>query len=236
MQGDAWARKSLQSFLGSYAELKHDTVLYAKQVMVEMGGGMIPEKDDRGYVEPEPVVYRRLANLTAATSDGLAGFGLLSDKDAEDLALLGDLAERLAVISDKELREEEPSAEEYDLIRGFGGNLEHFWQRVYEDEDDDGHFTAKDYPAALVTDIATDGDSGEVLQIGTGKVSPIYVVVPIGGELHLTKGAVFSFYQFRQPMSNRLTDSAWRDAVSSEAVSGVEDWTRDFQTEWTPSW
>ena len=35
-------RKNLESFAGSYTELKHDTVLYAKQVMAEMGGGEIP--------------------------------------------------------------------------------------------------------------------------------------------------------------------------------------------------
>ena len=89
MQSEAWTRKNLQSYLGSYTELKHDTVLYSKQVMAEMGGGDV-EKDDRGYVEPEPDVYARLANLTQATSDGLSRYGMLSSDDAADLGLLDD--------------------------------------------------------------------------------------------------------------------------------------------------
>ena len=39
MQTQAWTRKDLQTALGSWTELKHDTILYAKQVMAEMGGG-----------------------------------------------------------------------------------------------------------------------------------------------------------------------------------------------------
>src|SRR3989344_5208455 len=52
MRSPAWVKKDLNAFLGSWSELKHDTILYAKQVYAEMGAGGIGEKDDRGYVEP----------------------------------------------------------------------------------------------------------------------------------------------------------------------------------------
>jgi hypothetical protein len=39
MQSQAWQDKQLNTVLGSWAELKHDTILYAKQVYAEMGGG-----------------------------------------------------------------------------------------------------------------------------------------------------------------------------------------------------
>ncbi|MEG1932195.1 MAG: DUF3160 domain-containing protein, partial [Pygmaiobacter sp.] len=92
MQTKAWAAKDLSSFLGSWTELKHDTVLYAKQVYSEMGGGGTPEPvDDRGYVEPEPVLYARLASLAQATSDGLEHYGVLQDADAENLARMSEL-------------------------------------------------------------------------------------------------------------------------------------------------
>ena len=38
MRSDAWAAKDLQSGLGSYTELKHDTILFAKQLVAEAGG------------------------------------------------------------------------------------------------------------------------------------------------------------------------------------------------------
>ena len=37
MQSDAWAAKAQQTGFGSYAELKHDTILYTKQFVGEMG-------------------------------------------------------------------------------------------------------------------------------------------------------------------------------------------------------
>lgn len=51
--------------LGSWSELKHDTILYAKQGMAEMGGG--PPELLKGYVEPEPVSSSRAAGSTAST-------------------------------------------------------------------------------------------------------------------------------------------------------------------------
>ena len=39
MRSSEWQKKSLESYAGSFTELKHDTVLYSKQVMAEMGGG-----------------------------------------------------------------------------------------------------------------------------------------------------------------------------------------------------
>ena len=39
MQSDAWLDKQLNTSLGSWTELKHDTILYAKQAYAEMGAG-----------------------------------------------------------------------------------------------------------------------------------------------------------------------------------------------------
>lgn len=47
MQNEEWVKKDLECFAGSYTELKHDTILYAKQVIAEMGGGLDEIPDDR---------------------------------------------------------------------------------------------------------------------------------------------------------------------------------------------
>ncbi len=236
MQSDAWARKDLLAFAGSYTELKHDTVLYAKQAMAEMGGGPLEERDDRGYVEPRPTVFGRLAALVAATSEGLAGLGLLDDADAENLSILEQLATQLETIARKELRDELPTDEEFELIRTFGGQLEHFWQEVYQDEADDDLFTTRDFPAAVVTDIATD-PNGRVLEIGTGQVATLYAVVPVEGVLRVASGSIYSFYQFEQPIDQRLTDVSWRqmlgiaaldDGTYSNDLPDPVAWTDDF--------
>lgn len=235
MQSEQWAKKNLESFAGSYTELKHDTVLYAKQVMAEMGGGEIPDWDDRGYVEPEVEVWSRFAQLASKTMQGLKTYGLLSEEDETNLKRLQEMAEQFLTMSQKELKNELLTDEEYELIRNYGGNLEHFWLEAFQDEGED--IRSGDFPAAIVTDIATD-PNGSCLEVGTGNPSTIYVVVPIDGELHICVGAVYSFYQFEQPLAERLTDSEWRQMMG---IAVKEDGTYNFDApvdapEWTRSY
>ncbi|HVO44036.1 MAG TPA: DUF3160 domain-containing protein, partial [Aggregatilineales bacterium] len=69
MQTDAWHLKDLNTALASWTELKHDTVLYAKQPTGFGGGG--PPLFSYGYVEPNPLVFERLARVAAMTYQGL---------------------------------------------------------------------------------------------------------------------------------------------------------------------
>ena len=85
MTTEQWKKKALETYAGSFTELKHDTVLYAKQVMAEMGGGPPEELDDRGYVEPETEVYRRFAELAEQTADGLQTYGILDPADRKSV-------------------------------------------------------------------------------------------------------------------------------------------------------
>ena len=212
MTTDQWRTKALETYAGSFTELKHDTVLYAKQVMAEMGGGAPEELDDRGYVEPEAEVYRRFAELAEQTADGLQVYGILDPADRENLTRLASLARSLEMISRKELQNERLSDEEYDLIREYGGTLEHFWIEAVRDRTDAEYLDAREIPASLVTDIATD-PNGTVLQAANGRPAQIYVIVPVDGTLRIASGVVYNFYQFCQPLSARLTDSEWRQMI-----------------------
>lgn len=212
MTGSEWQKKNLETYAGSYTELKHDTVLYAKQVMAEMGGGPLEPIDDRGYVEPEVEVYHRFQMLAQQTAEGLQRLGLLSAEDLENLSRLEELAGRLLTISEKELQEQTLTDEEYELIRAYGGTLEHFWTEAAKEMTQTDWLATKEMPAPVVTDIATD-PNGTVLQIATGRPANIYVIVPVDGTLRIASGVAYDFYQFEQPMSNRLTDSEWRQMI-----------------------
>ena len=208
MQTPAWSLKTLETFAGSYTELKHDTVLYSKQVMAEMGGGDI-NYDDRGYVQPEPLVYARFEQLALQTAEGLSGFGMLEDADYENLRLLAELAAQLVTISEKELVNETLTDDEYELIRCYGGNLEHFWLDAMREQAGSEYIAAAEYPCPLVVDIATD-PNGSVLEAANGNASTIYVAVLIDGKIQICSGSVYSFYQFEWPLNDRLTDTQWR--------------------------
>ena len=211
MQNTNWNKRSVEGFLGSYTELKHDTVLYSKQVIAEMGGGDEEVVDFRGYVEPEPAVYERFKSLAEGTSKGLEKFGMLDGDSSENLKKLSDLASKLYDISIKELKDEPLTDEEYELIEIYGGEIEHFWYEAYKEEAEEAnsYLDSRMFPPPVVVDVATD-PNGSVLELGTGKPSNIYVVVPVDGTLRIARGSVFDFYQFTKPLNERLTDHEWR--------------------------
>ena len=243
MQSEEWRKKNLTSFLGSYTELKHDTILYSKQMMAEMGGDEPPVRDDRGYVEAEPEVYARLTALVNATSKGLEGYGVLSAEDKANLELLAQITGQLQTISEKELRNELPTEEEFDFIKSYGGQLEHFWQEVNKDDAENEYFTTEEFPAAIVADVATD-PNGTCLELGTGRVGTIQVIITVDGVKKVAYGSVYSFYQFEQPISERLTDSKWRQMLGieldengaynydRESQPKQEDWSESYRYEW----
>ncbi len=232
MLNDAWKYKDLTAYLGSWAELKHDTILYSKQNYAEMGGGGMEEIDDRGYVEPNPHLYARLAALTAMTRDGLKTRGLIDKQDTKNMDNLYELVLNLKIISEKELANETLTAEEYELIRTFGGQLEHFWFEVFRADGLNSRSQLSDFPAMLIADVATNPPN-EVLEAGTGYVDNIFVVVPVDGTLRIAKGGVYSYYEFPWPASDRLTDQKWREMLYSEKAPGLPEWAANYRVKGT---
>lgn len=205
---NAWLYKTLETYEGSYTELKHDTVLYAKQVYVAEGDGESPkDRDDRGYVEPEPEVYARFASLSQDTKDGLERFGMLSEENLSMLDGLTSLAAGLLSISEKELQNQSLTEEEYGLIRDYGTIIEKYWEAYKLDAYAGGLNSSTQLDASLVTDIAS-GD-GWVLELGTGLAQKVVVLVPVEGSLRLASGTVYSFYEFLT-QGQRLTDNEWK--------------------------
>jgi len=226
MTNEAWLRKDLTTYLSSWTELKHDTILYAKQAYAELGGGPPEERDDRGYVEPNVYVYSRLSGLIKMLKEGLQVRSLLSEQNAEFLDKMYTLVIRLKEISEKELNNEKLNDDDYDLIRGYGGALEHFWLEAFKDRGIESASQLSDEPAPIVADVATD-PNGSVLEEGTGYIAEIYVVVPVEDKLRIARGGVYTHYEFPWPLRDRLTDEKWREMISyrSEKKPDLADWT-----------
>lgn len=239
MTSTNWKLKELLTFLASYTELKHDTILYAKQVYAEMGGGPeIMEFDDRGFVEPNPELYNRMKSLVRLTIEGLAKRELLSEKNKENLKRLEEMMKILRDISIKQLENKALTEEEYDFIRNYGGSLEHLFTETLSEIDKlkPRNEVLNGHPSSIVADIATD-PNGTVLEVGVGPVNKIYVVYPIDGKLRVGVGGVFSHYEFPWPMDDRLTDEKWRtilfpwDPENTETydfVPEIADWRKEF--------
>src|SRR4030042_3787254 len=76
MRTGAWQDKEINTALASWAELRHDTILYAKQSytprLTSAPGPPPPQKPLVGYIEPVPEFYARMLDLTGMTREGLA--------------------------------------------------------------------------------------------------------------------------------------------------------------------
>jgi hypothetical protein len=65
-----------------------------------------------------------------------------------------------------------------------------------------------------VADVAS--SPSEVLEVGTGRIDRIYVLVPDDhGTFQVAVGGVYSFYEFRTPAGERLSDELWRSMLDS---------------------
>jgi hypothetical protein len=206
MQTTAWQEKELTASLASWTELRHDTILYAKQSYT-MGKGMAyrpPEQEVAGYVEPVPALYHRLLALTAMTREGLADLGALDRTSESRLRSLEDVLARLEEISVKELEGDALTADDEAFIRGVAASLDRL-------------VAGEGVTTAVVADVHTDPYDNLVLEEGVGYVDLVVVACPDpAGRPFLAAGPVFSYYEFTVPLSGRLTDEAWQRILATD--------------------
>jgi len=232
MQTDAWLDKELATSLGSWAQLRHDTVLYAKPSGAEMGGAM--PREVCGYVEPVPEAWGRLAYLAKLARDGLRDRGLLSSDMANAYGAFGSILAFLKDCAEKELAGQTLSKDAYERIQSFGGELERLQLTIVRDVMKDAYITSwyqikseTDRNVATVADVHTSFQ--QCLEEAVGYGYRIYVVVPDPrGGLQVTKGGVFSYYEFAWPVSDRLTDEKWLDMLKAGQAPPHPEWTQSF--------
>jgi len=228
MQTKAWQDKELNTALASWAELRHDTILYVKQsyTMAELGGR--PEPKIVGYVEPVPEFYTRLLNLTKMTNNGLKG--LVPQEELEKLKIgpalerFSEILEKLLEISKKELENKPLTEEEYNFIKNFGSISEGAIKFVAEGETDPDIFKT-----TLIADVHTEGNTKKVLEEGVGYIKTLVVAYKLPeGHILVGVGPVFSYYEFKQPMEKRLTDEAWREMLKIGNYPPEPEWIKSF--------
>ena len=212
MQGPRFPVKQLQTFLGSYTELKHDTLLYAKQSYAELGDADMPGKPPpapKGLVEPNLTFWQSLQRLVAYAEAGFKKYGLFKDELEEfgRLSLFKRQVDFYTTLARKELQGEPLSEEEYEKLRT--ENLSYMAQPfdpslVLED---------KDLRSGLIADIHTDALKQQVLYEATGEPYLMLALVGNDGQARLTVGVAFNHYEFTGPLDRRYTDADWQRLV-----------------------
>jgi hypothetical protein len=222
MQTKAWQDKELQTALASWTELRHDTLLYAKQSYMPfpLAPPPQPPKPVHGYVEPVPEFYARMLASTEMMENGLAKMNALENKHLDRLNSLESILNRLIEISNKELENQELTEEDYEFIRNFGENL----KPVVASVDVKGRLTT------VVADVHADITTGKVLEEGVGEVNLILVAYKQpDGQIVVGAGPVMSYYEFKHPMSDRLTDEKWRKMLRSENIPDQPNWIKEIK-------
>ncbi len=201
MKTAAWKDKELQTALASWTELRHDTILYGKQSYT-IGITGLPAPSP-GYVEPVPEFYARLKALTNMTKEGLEKFGVINESEVKRLDKLEEILSMLFEISVKELEGEELDAADYRFISMFPEMLNETVAGI----------KAKGKETMMVADVHTDINTRKCLEEAVGYVDLIIVAYPTEQGVYAGVGPIMSYYEFKQPIENRLNDEEWKEML-----------------------
>ena len=234
MLTDEWDRKSLNAALASWTELKHDAILYAKQPFgAECGGGGPPNPVVKGYVEPNIAFWQKAIDLLSTTENLLKKHGLINEKIQTANDRLREEAAFFLAVSKKELNGEVLLDEEYDQLEYIGATFENISLDLLRDAEhelwDWDAIQGPDRKVALVADVYTanadNNPNKSILFEAIGDADEIYVIVDIGGYLHLMRGAVFSYREFKRSINEqRLNDEEWQQYLEQHPREGVPQW------------
>jgi hypothetical protein len=231
MRTQAWTHKDLNTSMGSWTELKHDTILYAKQVMAEMGGGGPDQEPPHGWVEPDPEAFARMRSLAQMTLDGLTSHGLVTQWAEMNFKNLNTELTFLQTAAEKELAGEKLSTDDYWHINYYGGVLEQFAVNSADSDEGIGRVDISDIKAPLVADVASgpapDGAGVVALTEAIGEPIPILVVLP-DAPWRVAVGAIYSYYEFTVPSEKRMTDEQWQQQVAAGQAPERPAWTGSF--------
>jgi Protein of unknown function (DUF3160) len=237
MQTNMWDRKNLNTSLASWAELKHDCILYGEQPQAaECGDGGPPPPYVVGYVEPNVNFWKSLVEMLTLNEDMLKRNNLLTEDLASKTKQMKEATLFLLSASEKELKGQKLTEAEYRTIQALGASTEYLTLSVMDPDNTLPHWEDVKGPdkfVSVVADVYTRNISGcnkdGILHEGVGRVNALYVIVEIEGNLYLSKGATFSYYEFVQPLNKRLTDEEWQKILElKKDAPPMPKWMKDI--------
>ncbi len=229
MQTPFWEKKNLNTGLGGYTQLRHDFTLYIEELMAaEYGGGDEgpPPAIHLSYVEPNMAFWDRSAELLQLVENKLAQNNLLSDKTKDINNQLLNLNKFLRYISDKELTGKLVTDSEFEELSAIGGRIEALTINILGND----HMPDRDKELSIIMNVYGYRDSTNtttILNEALGKCDEIYVVALINGLPYITKGAVWSHYEF---ISDRaMTDDEWKSQLNEGQAPQPPVWMNDIK-------
>jgi len=236
MRNETWRLKNLITGLSSWAELRHDTILYVKQsytwaVAVRTTSIDPIEAKYYGYVEPNPELFVRAKYAIDFLIQGLGEQEVITEEVRNSLEQSSEMMEKLRIISEKELKEENLTEEDYDYIKSINSRFDSILENLASAlKIESGgcpvgkqckkkiSLEGKDeaFKTSVIAEVHTESNTKKVLEVGTGRVDWIAVAHKSkDGKIGIAVGPIFSYYEFAWSMDDRLTDEKWRGEILS---------------------
>jgi hypothetical protein len=239
MKREAWRRKQLQTALGSWAELRHDTILYAKQSYSASTACEYPF----GYVEPYTSFFESVRDLSGTLSQRIGSAEIpedlpesarirsMRDNMASFYASFAGTMDKLVELTKAELAGRPFTKEQTKFLKqtidirggGSGGPFYTGWYTTLFYGDRPDHYKP------TVADVHTDPDSGQVLHEAVGDANFVVAAIDNGKDRAAYVGPVFSYYEFSVPGAHRLTDEEWAERIQAGKTPPRPEFTRVFQ-------
>ena len=209
LDADLWRVKRLQTGLASWATLRHATVLVNERNSAECGEGafeFIQMRPPRGYVEPDPKAFGKIAGLFDAAIQLVANSGAsLTGKipQGEDdnqraqeslrqglLRRLGETAAKARLfqaIATKETLSEPLTSQEYEEILYFGRVAEHHFL-VFNSLANKDLALSNPNPIPKIADVSDVQGSAPYLLVGVGRPFEWDNIAPFFGRHEIVRG------------------------------------------------
>lgn len=219
MKSKAWTFKDLNSQLGSWAQLKHDTILYGKQAGAEMGGGGEEKEMPKSYVEPRVHLYDRMIWAMNYMRENLKSRELLSESNEKNMNNFIDMVEFLRKVSISELKNETVDAKDQERLFYIGGEMENIFIKFVdekakyfaeiEEQSDRNMATIADLMVTVENTVGI--EPNKYLEVGSGMAQEMFVVYQIGDKLIMGTGPVYAYYEFLS--DERMTDEDFQNKL-----------------------
>jgi len=242
-QTKAWQHKVLNTQLASWAELRRDNILYAKQSFTAIPSCEFPDV----YVEPEPQFFAAMARLHDIGGRMVAVAPASKRKRLQAFFERGaEISRRLESIANDELSgTKRPRADQLFLKRLIDSKWEsedHVCTRIDKRVSWDGWYTELFYTSddafefePIIADVhTTPADSagntiGRVLHAATAH--PRVMVMTIADDKGDSCAFIGPVSQYRTVVTDdfkRLDDEKWDEMLMTGKAPGPQDWQRDF--------
>lgn len=235
MRTEAWRDKTVHSQLASWAQLRHDTLLYAKQSYT----GGVACAHPSAYVEPYPAFFAKLK-----TMGGIAGQALTNVKTKEPW-MKDSLAKffadwqwhmgKLELAATHELSGQGTTAEDVEFLKGviMAGNVcgvtySGWYPKLFFAPESVDQFKP------TIADVHTNPNQGplpgpDVLHVATGKVNLMVMTVDTCTGAETFVGPVFRYHEVDWKKIERLSDQDWAKQLKDGSAPPPPAWTASFR-------